>query len=123
MALTDREIRKIEPGTALAKLSDGGGLQLWVTPDGAKRWRLAYRYNGKQKTLAIGVYPMISLRDARDARDDARRLLGLGEDPSLVRKLDKAAKIKASANTFNSLADELLEKAYGREGRAHLRQG
>jgi hypothetical protein len=81
MALTDREIRKIEPGTALAKLSDGGGLQLWVTPDGAKRWRLAYRYNGKQKTLAIGVYPMISLRDARDARDDARRLLGSEKTP------------------------------------------
>ena len=55
MALTDLEIRKVEPGSTLAKLSDGGGLQLWVTPDGAKRWRLAYRYNSKQKTLAIGV--------------------------------------------------------------------
>jgi integrase len=110
MALTDREIRKIEPGKALAKLSDGGGLQLWVMPDGAKRWRLAYRYNGKQKTLAIGVYPTTSLREARDARDDARRLLSSGQDPSLVRKLDKVAKAKASANTFNSLADELLEK-------------
>lgn len=110
MALTDREIRKVQPGAALAKFSDGGGLQLWVMPDGAKRWRLAYRHNGKQKTLAIGVYPAISLREARDARDDARRLLSLGQDPSLVRKLDKAAKAKASANTFNALADELLEK-------------
>lgn len=110
MALTNREIQKIEPGSSLAKLSDGGGLQLWVMPDGAKRWRLAYRYNGKQKTLAIGVYPTTSLREARDARDDARRLLGSGQDPSLVRALDKAAKAKASANTFNSLADELLEK-------------
>ena len=117
MALTDREIRKIEPGKVLAKLSDGGGLQLWVMPDGAKRWRLAYRYSGKQKTLAIGVYPTTTLREARDARDDARRLLGLGQDPSLVRKLDKAAKIKASANTFNSLADELLEKKRA-EGKA-----
>src|SRR4030088_3493536 len=104
MALTDREIRKIEPGTALAKLSDGGGLQLWVTPDGAKRWRLAYRHNGKQKTLAIGVYPTTSLRAARDARDDSKRLLSKGQDPSLVRRLDKAAKAKASANTFNSLS-------------------
>jgi hypothetical protein len=117
MALTDREIRKIEPGKALMKLSDGGGLQLWVMPDGAKRWRLAYRYNGKQKTLAIGVYPTTSLREARDARDDARRLLGSGQDPSLVRKLDKSAKAKASANTFNSLADELLEKKSA-EGKA-----
>ena len=110
MALTDREIRSVEPGTSLAKLSDGGGLQLWVMPDGAKRWRLAYRYNGKQKTLALGVYPTTSLRQARGARDDARRLLSSGQDPSLVRRLDKAAKAKASANTFNSLADELLEK-------------
>ena len=101
MALTDREIRNFGPGKALSKLSDGNGLQLWVTPDGAKRWRLAYRHSGRQKTLAIGVYPTISLREARDARDEARRLLGLGQDPSLVRKLDKAAKIKASANTFN----------------------
>jgi integrase len=110
MALTDREIRNVEPGEALAKLSDGGGLQLWVMPDGAKRWRLAYRYDGKQKVLAIGVYPTTSLREARDARDDARRLLSSGQDPSLVRKLNKAAKAKASDNTFNSLADELLEK-------------
>ena len=110
MALTDREIRNVKPGTSLAKLSDGGGLQLWVMPDGAKRWRLAYRHNGMQKTLAIGVYPAINLRDARAARDDAKRLLGLGQDPSLVRKLKKAAKAKASANTFNALADELLEK-------------
>ncbi len=110
MGLTDREIRNVEATRSLAKLSDGGGLQLWVMPDGAKRWRLAYRYNGKQKTLAIGVYPATSLREARAARDDAKRLLSSGQDPSLVRKLDKAAKAKASANTFNSLADELLEK-------------
>src|SRR4051794_40859084 len=117
LALTDREIRKTEPGKALTKLSDGGGLQLWVMPDGAKRWRLAYRHNSKQKTLAIGVYPTTSLREARDAREDARRLLGSGQDPSLVRKLDKAAKATASANTFNSLADELLEKKRA-EGKA-----
>ena len=86
MGLTDREIRKIEHGKALAKLSDGGGLQLWVMPDGAKRWRLAYRYNGKQKTLAIGVYPTTSLREARDSRDDARRLLGSGQRRTLDRR-------------------------------------
>ncbi|MGY3558707.1 integrase [Bradyrhizobium sp. USDA 4463] len=110
MALTDREIRGVRPGKALTKLSDGGGLQLWVMPDGAKRWRLAYRHNSKQKTLALGVYPTVSLREAREARDDAKRLLSSGRDPSLVRKLEKAAKAKASANTFNALADELLEK-------------
>lgn len=91
-------------------MSDGGGLQLWITPDGARRWRLAYRHNGKQKTLASGVYPTTSLREARNARDNARHLISAGQDPSLVRKLDKSAKAKASANAFNALADELLEK-------------
>ena len=110
MALTDREIRAANPAKAIAKLSDGGGLQLWITPDGAKRWRLAYRHNTKQKTLAIGVYPHVSLREAREARDEAKRLLGAGQDPSLTRKLEKAAKVKASANTFNKVADELLDK-------------
>ena len=110
MALTDRAIRGARPGKALTKLSDGGGLQLWVMPDGAKRWRLAYRHNSKQKTLALGVFPTISLREAREARADAKRLLSSGRDPSLVRKLEKAAKAKASANTFNALADELLGK-------------
>lgn len=110
MPLTDREIRSVRPNDKLIKLSDGGGLQLWATPDEAKRWRLAYRHNGKQKTLALGVYPETSLRQARKAREDAKRLLNSGQDPALLRKLDKAAKAKASANTFNALADELLEK-------------
>lgn len=110
MPLTDREIRSVRPSDKLIKLSDGGGLQLWATPDEAKRWRLAYRHNGKQKTLALGVYPDTTLRQARKAREDAKRLLNSGQDPALVRKLGKAAKAKASANTFNALADELLEK-------------
>jgi hypothetical protein len=104
MKLTDREIRATKAGHAIAKLSDGGGLQLWITPDGAKRWRLAYRHNGSQKTLAIGVYPAVSLKQAREARDEARRVLGRGQDPSLAKKLEKAAKLKNSGNTFNALA-------------------
>jgi integrase len=117
MALTDRGIRAAKAGKVIVKLSDGGGLQLWVTPDGAKRWRLAYRHNGRQKTLAIGVYHTVGLREAREARDAARRLLASGQDPSLTKKLEKAARVKASANTFNVLADELLAKKQ-REGKA-----
>ncbi len=83
---------------------------LWITPDGAKRWRLAYRYNGRQKTLAIGVYPTIGLRNAREARDQAKRLLAAGHDPTLTKRLTKASKLAASANTFDAIADELLEK-------------
>jgi integrase len=110
MALTDIEIRKAKPSERLVKLSDGGGLQLWIMPDGAKRWRLAYRFGGGQKTLAIGVYPATGLREARDAREEAKRLLAVGTDPSLVKQLAKATKATASANTFDAIAAELLEK-------------
>jgi integrase len=110
MALTDMAIRTAKPGARIVKLSDGGGLQLWITPDGAKRWRLAYRFAGGQKTLAIGVYPATGLRDARAAREEAKRLLGDAQDPSLAKKLAKAARVTASANTFEAIARELLDK-------------
>jgi hypothetical protein len=116
MPLTEARIRNAKPGTKVSKLSDGGGLQLWVYPDGAKRWRLAYRFNGAQKTLAIGVYPAIGLKESREAARDAKRLLADGQDPSLEKKLTKVARIAASANTFDAIAAELLEKKR-REGK------
>jgi integrase len=117
MALTDVEVRKAKPGEKLAKLSDGGGLQLWVYPDGAKRWRLAYRLGGKQKVLAIGVYPAIGLKEAREARDAAKRLLATGRDPSEAKQADRLAKAAADTNTFDTIAGELLDKKR-REGKA-----
>jgi hypothetical protein len=110
MPLTDLELRSAKPGARLVKLSDGGGLQLWITPDGAKRWRLAYRFAGRQKLLAIGVYPATCLREARDVREEAKRLLADGQDPSISKKLAKVAKAAASANTFDAIAIELLDK-------------
>jgi integrase len=110
MALTDREIKAATHGRSIVKLSDGAGLQLWITPDGAKRWRLAYRHGGKQKTLALGVYPTMGLKEARTAKDAAKRLIAAGQDPVIARRLEKAAKATAAANTFAALADELLEK-------------
>ena len=110
MALTDLAIKRALPGLKIIKLSDGGGLQLWITPDGAKRWRLAYRFAGAQKTLAIGVYPRVGLKDARDARVAAREALADGQDPSYVKKAAKAAKAEAGANSFAAIAQELLEK-------------
>ena len=107
MPLTDMEIRTAKPGPRLAKLSDGGGLQLWIMPDGAKRWRLAYRLAGVQKVLAVGVYPATGLREARD---EAKKLLAVGQDPSLAKKLAKLSKAAASANSFDAIAAELLEK-------------
>jgi integrase len=110
MPLNDLEIRNAKPSDRLKKLSDGGGLQLWVTPDGAKRWRLAYRFAGGQKLLAIGVYPAVGLKEARAARDEAKRLLADGQDPSAAKKVAKATRAQAVADTFEAIARELLDK-------------
>jgi integrase len=110
MALTDLAIKRALPGAKIVKLSDGGGLQLWITPDGAKRWRIAYRFCGLQKTLAVGVYPDIGLKDARDAREAARKTIAQGQDPLQVKKAIRAAKAESGANTFAAIAGELAEK-------------
>jgi integrase len=115
--LTDLEVKRAKPGDRLRKLSDSAGLQLWVQPNGSKLWRMAYRFGGRQKVLALGVYPQMALKEAREARETARRHLNDGRDPSQVRKLDKAVKAVASANTFGAIAAELLEKKV-KEGRA-----
>lgn len=108
--LTDVAVRTTKSTQMLAKLSDSHGLQLWVYPDGAKRWQLAYRFTGKQKVLALGVYPDVTLKEARERRDEARRILASGQDPSVAKRAAKAAKVTVSANTFDVLATELLAK-------------
>jgi Arm DNA-binding domain len=85
--LTELAIRSAKPAAKLAKLSDGGGLQLWVTPEGGKYWRLAYRFDGRQRVLALGTYPAVTLRDARAAREAAKRELAGGHDPNQQKKL------------------------------------
>jgi len=110
MPLTELAARNAKPADRLVKLSDGGGLQLWVFPDGAKRWRLAYRAGGLQKLLAIGVYPEVGLKGAREAREAAKRILAGGGDPMTVKKRTKAEQAIASANTFEAIAAELVEK-------------
>jgi integrase len=117
MPLTDIAIRKAKPGASTIKLSDGGGLQLHVHPNGSKYWRLAYRYDGKQKSLSFGVYPEVSLAEARRRRDAARALLREGKDPMVEKRMEKLARAIAAGNTFAAIADELLAKLT-REGRA-----
>lgn len=117
MALSELQIRKAKPREKLYKLSDGGGLQLWIFPDGAKRWRVAYRFAGKAKILSVGVYPRVTAKQARDALAKAKALLAADEDPSLVRKLTKASNASAAANTFDAVANELLAKKQ-KEGKA-----
>ena len=89
MPLTDAKLRALKPKPAAYKVSDTEGLHILVPSNGSKLWRWAYRSGGKQKVLALGHYPDISLLDARRARDDARRLLGQGTDPSQARKLER----------------------------------
>src|SRR4029077_11515098 len=110
MALTDLTVKRALPGSKIKKLSDGGGLQLWITPDGAKRWRLAYRFAGKQRVLAIGVYPKVGLKEAREAREGARRTMSAGADPTQAKREAKTATEVARANVFSVIAAELIEK-------------
>ncbi|MET6334002.1 tyrosine-type recombinase/integrase [Serratia marcescens] len=88
------------------KLADGGGLYLLVNTNGSRYWRLKYRVMGREKLLSIGVYPDISLAVARQKRDEARKVLAEGNDPSAVKKAEKQAKKIAAENTFESIARE-----------------
>jgi integrase len=115
--LNDTRIRTIKPHKRPIKLSDSGGLYLLISPHGSKLWRLAYRFGGKQKTLAIGAYPTSTLKAARDKREEAKRLLANGIDPSAQRRLDK--QIKLTGNTFKAVAEEVLAKLE-KEGRADV---
>ena len=81
-SLTDTAIRSIKPPAKAVKLSDGGGMFLFCTPSGGKLWRLKYRFGGKEKLLALGTYPAVSLKDARQRRDEAKELIAKGIDPS-----------------------------------------
>lgn len=99
--LTDTALRNLKPNAKPVKKADGGGLFVLVLPTGQKHWRLAYRFEGKQKLLSGGPYPTISLADARAWRDNAKSELAAGRDPSEVRK---AAKRKAEADATNSFA-------------------
>jgi len=110
MALTDTAIRNAKPGTKPAKFFDSGGLFLLVTPSGGKWWRLKYRFHDKEKLLSVGVYPDVGLKDARDRRDVARKLLADGIDPSENRKAQKSARTDRAANSFEAVAREWFAK-------------
>jgi len=110
MALTDLKVRNVKPNGKVIKISDGEGLYLQVQPNGTKLWRLAYRFLGKQKTLAIGTYPEISLQEARERKMEARKLLAQGIDPSEHKKDQIRAAKLASGQTFMAVAKEFLAK-------------
>ncbi len=110
MPLSDTACRTSKPREAPYKLSDGGGLYLLVEKNGSKLWRHAYRFDGKQKLVALGAYPVVTLADARAGRDANKAHLAKGVDPSAQRKIERGAARIARSNTFRIVADELLEK-------------
>jgi integrase len=110
MPLTDVQIRKIKPREKSFKLSDEKGLFLFIPPNGSKYWRLKYRFGGKEKKLSFGVYPEVSLAQARTKRDEARTLLSNGADPGLVKQVKKRSAKLAAENSFEAIAREWYAK-------------
>ncbi len=108
MALTDTAIKNAKPKERPYKLADGQGMFLLVNPNGHKWWRLKYRHAGKEKLLALGTYPEVSLKEAREQREKARAVIRSTQDPSEVRKTEKREKKIAAANSFESVAREFV---------------
>jgi len=104
--LSNAAISGVKPREKPFKLTDGGGLYLLVTPAGKRWWRLKFRVHGREKLLSLGIFPDVSLKEARDRRDDARRDLAKGIDPSVKRRAEKLA----GGNTFEAVAREWFEK-------------
>ncbi len=114
MALTDTTIKRAKPREKAYKLADGKGMYLQVNPKGARYWRLKYRYCGKEKVLALGVYPEVSLAKAREAALKAKAQLRDDEDPGMIRKLRKREKLLSAENHFEAVALEWWVHQKGR---------
>jgi integrase len=109
MALTDLQLRKMRPQDKIIKFADERGMYIELHPNGSMYWRLKYRFLGKEKRLALGVYPEVSLAEARDKRDAARKQLAEGVDPSAARRAGKAALSLSAENSFELVCREWLE--------------
>jgi hypothetical protein len=108
--LSDTAARKAKPREKPYKVSDGRGLFLLVTPTGGKRWRFKYRVDGKEKLLALGTYPDVGVKEARERVNAARSLLANGTDPGEHRKAEKQASRLQKENTFRALAEAWYSK-------------
>src|SRR5215468_2352864 len=102
------EVENAKPRDTPYKLTDGLGLHLLIQPTGSKLWRFRYRFIGKEKMLGFGSFPEVPLAVARTKRDDARKLLADGKDPSQQKRLDKIAAETAARNTFGAVAEEYI---------------
>lgn len=118
MTLNALQIRGFLPGETPYKKADERDLYLEVFPGGSKLWRLKYYSGGKEKRIALGAWPEVSLQAARKMRDELRVRIANGEDPSLTRKREKATAKISAANTFESVAQEYIDQKMVGEGRA-----
>jgi hypothetical protein len=109
MALTDVEIKRVKAKDKAYRMSDSGGMYLWVTPAGGKLWRWAYVYERKEKLMSFGRYPDVSLATARERHSNARKLLAAGVDPMTQRKAEKTAEQVAIESSFANVAGKWME--------------
>jgi len=110
MPLTDTAIRKAKLESKARKLYDERGLFLLINPKGGKWWRFKYRFDGKEKQLSLGTYPDVSLKDAREKRDEARKQVAAGIDPNQNRQAEKSSREGSKANSFEVIAREWYAK-------------
>jgi integrase len=113
MPLTALSVQRAASTDKPFKLSDQGGLYLLVTVTGSKLWRMNYRFAGRYKTLALGSYPVVTLADARSARDNAKKSLASGVDPSAQKRVRRVSATIAADNSFQAVAESYLEKRKG----------
>ncbi len=109
-SLTDIAVRNAKASDKAYKLYDKSGLFLYVAPSGGRWWRFKYRYLGKEKLISMGVYPDVTLKEAREKRDEARKELAKGNNPSEIRQKRKQEKLLMSVNTFEAVALEWIDK-------------
>lgn len=110
LGLTDIRLRKAKPSKKPYKLFDSGGLYLLIHPNGSAYWQVKYRHFGKEKTLSLGTYPIVSIKEARNRRDEAKKLINQGVDPSALKQQEKQKKVVAAANSFEAVGREWFEK-------------
>jgi len=120
MALTDTAIKRARANDRAYRMSDGGGLFLWITPAGGKLWRWKYRHEGLEKLMSFGKYPDVTLTGAREKHGEARKLLAAGLDPMGQRKTEKIAERVASENSFASVAAQWMEHWHDGKSPRHV---
>src|SRR3546814_12132137 len=114
--LTDVAIRRLKPRDKPFKVGDMHGLYLLVKPDGARYWRMDFRHAGKRGTVALGIYPHVSLKEAREERASARKLLDKGVNPSAYKKLTRGVSAIGAGNSFNDIGRESCRERVCQDG-------